>query len=1126
MTAKTASFFIAEAAPLLYRELEKVAAHPVWTPRDKVIALAVLLERIFVEATKQEQLVFSTLFARISYAGHLYNIQPDTLRLIHHFRRTAARLRGGHAAAEEQVAMGLRAVAESVLLLSGAAIPAELIGLLGDAPRLRENTGALKYAASIRVTALQDDPDNRCLLAADEEMPGQTVRVRYGLPERNENFNPTISVVQKVFGFPVSLNLLDVEIDDAGDYRPQVIVVEPDYLMDVTAIAECFKDTGLEPYAFLARKFLPYETTDALLLGNIANYFLDRLMNEPELPWQDLFRETFQVYPFAYAPMSDNEVREISKKAQKHYLCLKNMAGGGLAKQDIDPENCVLEPTFFSEQYGLQGRLDLFYRDAEKSAIVELKSSQPFKPNSYGIQRSHFTQTLLYDLLVRSVFGRQTDPAKYILYSGVDVQHLRFAPTVAPEQWEALQLRNQLVAIERLLCNIKPGDVQVPVLGRLRAAHAEGKGFLERDYALFENTYGALNVVERKYFNAFTGFIAREHWIAKIGEDSVENPSGYAALWRSSLADKQQAFSILSHLKIVENCAGQGEPHIIFHKTGQTNPLANFRVGDIAVLYPSIEEGDTVLHHQVIRCTIVELGKERVAVQLRFRQFNLKPFEDAEYWNLEPDMMDMGYASMYRGLFEWAASSGRKRALLLGAQPPAGPDVQQTVDRREDAGLVMTAEQAALFEKIVRSRDYFLLWGPPGTGKTSVMLRALAGWALADTEDNVLILAYTNRAVDEICEALDALGGDIREQYLRIGSKYSTAERFRSQLLSARIAGARTRAELRAVLESRRIFVGTVAAFSQNDNLLKIKKFQRLIVDEASQILEPQIIGLLTRFEHFILIGDHRQLPAITVQRPDMTAVEDEGLQGVGLTDLRDSYFERLYRRCEAQGWEDAVGRLGRQGRMHTEIMDFPNRQFYSGFLKTLSEQAVEEDAGRHYQHENLWYDLPGHKPDFEKIFAEKRVVFLPVPPEEQSPGQKTNRAEAELIAQLVLFFKKLFQLNGRAWNPVQTLGIITPWRAQIAQIRACLGETGQDPDETTIDTVERYQGGARDVIIISTCVNSEWQLQSLVSLSGEGVDRKLNVALTRARQHVVLIGNEAILRLDARYLEFIERYK
>ncbi|MBK9336462.1 MAG: hypothetical protein IPM98_07680 [Lewinellaceae bacterium] len=83
----------------------------------------------------------------------------------------------------------------------------------------------------------------------------------------------------------------------------------------------------------------------------------------------------------------------------------------------------------------------------------------------------------------------------------------------------------------------------------------------------------------------------------------------------------------------------------------------------------------------------------------------------------------------------------------------------------------------------------------------------------------------------------------------------------------------------------------------------------------------------------------------------------------------------------------------------------------------------------------------------------------------------------------------------------------------------------GLDPDAITIDTVERYQGGARDVILISCCVHSAGQLAKLANLSAEGVDRKLNVALTRAREQVIVLGNPEVLREDVRYRDFMDQY-
>lgn len=1111
----------AEIAPLLYRELIHIAEHTAWDARKQASALGALMERLFLDATKREQLAFSSIFARISYVGHIHHFPHETLQIVHLFRRRYARIRDGANAAGRDVRLGIQALAETVHILYQTAIP-EAVGRhfpaqgewRFDAP---ENW---THKEAARVVAVAQLPEENALLAVDEERPAQTVKILYGLADRNENFSPSIRLVQQIFGFPLTMNLLDIALDDQGAYRPRVFILEPDYLMDVTAIAESFKEHGAEPLYYLVKKFLPYDVTPPILLGNVANFFLDRLLNEPAAPFDQLLRETFGLFPLAYAPMSDKEVLEVRQKAQKHYLNLQSMARGGLAKQGIEPGLSVLEPTFYSERYGLQGRLDLLHRHADKAAIVELKSGQPFRPNSYGIQRSHFTQTLLYDLLVRSVFGAGSDPVKYILYSGADINPLRFAPTVAPEQWEALQVRNQLVAIERMLAAIPPGAETNPLLSRLTAKSGNGKGFLQRDFAQFEQVYARLHPWEKKYFNSFAGFIAREAMLAKVGSADSDSINGNAALWRSSFEEKQQSFAILSHLTILQNQADQEDPWIRFQKTEHTNQLANFRVGDIAVLYPSKKEGDNVLHHQVIKCTITALEPDTVTVQLRYRQFNLFPFQTDAYWRLEPDMLETGFISMYRSLFEWAASPEAVRRKIVNPNPESSTRIskEKAVTQWTGEGM-LTNEQQHILHKIIQSPHFFLLWGPPGTGKTSVMLHAYADWVLRDTDDNLLLLAYTNRAVDEICDTLDRLGGTIRDQYLRVGSRFSTAERFREQLLQQRISSVTNRAELRAVLEKRRIFVGTVASFAQNDNLMRLKKFHRLVIDEASQLLEPQLIGLLTRFDHTVLIGDHRQLPAVTTQGPEWTRVNDPELNDMSLTNLSDSYFERLYRRFVLEGRDAAYGKLSHQGRMHRDIMAFPNQYFYDDMLKVLPEPHA---AG---QEAPLQYRMPEPCAGWERQLTRQRVVFFPTQAEDTLPGQKTSRAEAEWTVRIFQFFRRLYQENGLDWDPSKEVGVITPWRAQIAQIRESLSAAGEKPDSFTIDTVERYQGGARNIIIISCCVHSEYQLNSLVNISGEGVDRKFNVALTRARQHVIVLGNRNILEKDDRYRAFIREY-
>ena len=125
---------------------------------------------------------------------------------------------------------------------------------------------------------------------------------------------------------------------------------------------------------------------------------------------------------------------------------------------------------------------------------------------------------------------------------------------------------------------------------------------------------------------------------------------------------------------------------------------------------------------------------------------------------------------------------------------------------------------------------------------------------------------------------------------------------------------------------------------NSNVALFNIKHFDLAIIDEASQILEPNIIGLLTvrhaerrAIERFILIGDHKQLPAVVQQQDTLEAEEtNNSLKDIHLLSCANSLFERLILTERAAGRTDFIGTLHKQGRMHPDIADFANRKFYA----------------------------------------------------------------------------------------------------------------------------------------------------------------------------------------------------
>jgi DNA replication ATP-dependent helicase Dna2 len=182
---------------------------------------------------------------------------------------------------------------------------------------------------------------------------------------------------------------------------------------------------------------------------------------------------------------------------------------------------------------------------------------------------------------------------------------------------------------------------------------------------------------------------------------------------------------------------------------------------------------------------------------------------------------------------------------------------------------------------------------------------------------------------------------------------------------------------------------------------------------------------------------------------------------------------------------------------------------FYEGKLKILPDQLLPKQTAP------LPTLISEGVDKSAKNIVNQRLSFISTPVDGETPNRKTNRFEAEKIVELVRIF--------RGHGQHESIGIITPYRAQIALIKEALQQSEIDTEELTIDTVERYQGGARDIILISLCTNAASQMDSLVSLSEEGVDRKLNVALTRARERVVVLGNEALLSQNKVYRAFIE---
>ena len=272
------------------------------------------------------------------------------------------------------------------------------------------------------------------------------------------------------------------------------------------------------------------------------------------------------------------------------------------------------------------------------------------------------------------------------------------------------------------------------------------------------------------------------------------------------------------------------------------------------------------------------------------------------------------------------------------------------------------------------------------------------------------------------------------------------------------------------------------------------------IVDEASQILEPNIIGLLSsdRIDRFILIGDHKQLPAVVQQADD----------DLHLHACRLSLFERLLQQEREAGRQEFTGILNHQGRMHPDIASFPNEMFYH------SEQ-LQPVPCPHQLATSLAYQKESEDAT-DDLLKQHRVLFLP------------STDEAVIVADLL---RRIYrQIGADHFDADHSIGVIVTYRYQIAQIRQEMKKVGIPALlDISIDTVERYQGSQRDVIIYSIGAQSAADLEFLTSQcfeeAGRVIDRKLNVAMTRAREQLLMTGNADVLRRNDIFNELLNRY-
>jgi ATP-dependent RNA/DNA helicase IGHMBP2 len=578
--------------------------------------------------------------------------------------------------------------------------------------------------------------------------------------------------------------------------------------------------------------------------------------------------------------------------------------------------------------------------------------------------------------------------------------------------------------------------------------------------------------------------------------------------------DAEKSGETLLDLVVTDEDAGLGGRYLITlvkrNRTLQL-PWNRLRVGSPVVITTSDDSsGDA--------CQGVVTAINRKSIQVA-----VNDYPDAERLRIDLSPDEITRKRMLNALKRADDARGRTKELrniLLGERELSFKDEQEYQFNTE-----LNDSQQAAIRFALSASDVAIIHGPPGTGKTTTIVELICQ-AVAKGQ-KVLACAPSNTAVDNLLEKLV----DARQKTVRLGHPARVSTRLQDHTLDAQVArheltgliremqreadvlfrqagkftrakpahGAkremrqeakRLKADIR-MLEQQAIdsIVDNAdvvcATTTLDESLLGDRRFDLVVIDEACQSTEPGCWIPVLRADRLVLAGDHCQLPPTVLSKQ----AAKEGLEVSLLERLVGLYGDRVTRR------------LNVQYRMHDQIMNFSSAQFYEGTLQS------HDSVSGHVLTDLDYVD--------EQLVTLEPVTFIDSAgagwDEEIEPDglSKRNLQEAELV------LRKIAELQDAGLRG-RDIAVIAPYAAQVRWLRQ------NSPDERVeIDTVDGFQGREKEAVIISLVrSNPDGEIGFLADA------RRMNVALTRARRKLIVIGDSATIggnEFFAAMLEYFE---
>ncbi|KAL2083251.1 hypothetical protein ACEWY4_021024 [Coilia grayii] len=798
---------------------------------------------------------------------------------------------------------------------------------------------------------------------------------------------------------------------------------------------------------------------------------------------------------------------DTSSQAGNKPLTLKLPSDGRLSKQD---SACTVTVTAFSDieeniwspRFGLKGKIDVTAgvrihrrgrRSVERVVPLELKTGK----ESNSIE--HRSQVILYTLMSME---RRSDPETgFLLYLKTGNLHSIVGNHM--DRRELVKLRNVLahhlgnnlkkveggptqltplpdVVSDRQTCKYCPQKQNCAVYNRaLERDPAGSPGAPQQPFLELESQH--LSQPHLQYFS---------HWVllCALEERTMEAKGGRRNIWLKSAEEREKSGGCLGNmLRTGKVTALADDVHLhFFERRGVVQALTGLIVGDRVVV--SDQESKLI---GMATGYVTEVSSAGVSCSL---DRDLSKYPANMVFRLDHDEGGGGLNTHFGNiskLMENSPNSQRLRELVVDFRPPQFIDSLSSVLPRDAKDTVanilkgLNKPQKQAMKKVLLSKDYTLIVGMPGTGKTTTICTLVR--VLHACGFSVLLTSYTHSAVDNILLKLKKF----KIGFLRLGRAQKVHPDIRPFTEEqGRAKGITTLADLEH-LYNKELVVATTC-MGVKHALFSRRRFDFCIVDEASQISQPVCLGPLFYAQRFVLVGDHQQLPPI---------VQNTEARALGMD---ESLFKRL------EHHSDAVVQLTVQYRMNSKIMSLSNTLMYEGKLECGSERtasAVLQLPTRDSVEQDLELFI-GQAAYMDWINAALQplnpVCFLDtskVPAMETvEKGGVSNQTEATLVHAIVSLLLK-------AGCKAGDIGIIAPYRQQLKAISGLLESPAFSAVE--VNTVDKYQGRDKSVIIVS------FVRSSLEAHMGELLKdwRRLNVAITRAKHKLIMVGSVSTLR-------------